>query len=242
MTQSQRPAPKAKTERDPTEWGEYWKNEFRMLKLRRGLNQVESYSSSELEELMVEMTQECLKPPYNEIERVIIQRVVSDAVLSDQEFFGFTVAWVRKVLNKWWFQSGWKLIEKKQREKEAQQEASKPVPEINPHLDVQVMVSNYVNSLLKKVPDLSKEEIQKEGQERKKEKALSSTFNVDHVKNYQINLQHEINRLAIEGYAHVMPKDKVDFKTYVVEGIYKVHCASMQDAEEIYRVAKERMM
>jgi hypothetical protein len=89
----------------------------------------------------------------------------------------------------------------------------------------------------RKVASVTKQDILKFGQSE----PPKESYQIDHIRNLQINLQHEINHLAIEGYSHLKPVEKVDFRVFVIDGIYKVNCASMQDAEEIYRVAKERL-
>lgn len=246
-------APKHKEVRiDPADWGEYFKGEFKMLKIRRGVNQAETMNKDDIRVLIGEMILECQKPPYNEIEKVVLQRVISDAVLNDQEFFAFTVAWVRKTLNRWWYLSGYKLVEKMQKEKEAKEEQTKPVPQLNPHEDVHQTVTNYVQRLLteskerkggmQRVPEVANPEIVgKEWTSQIENKGVAAGFQIDHIKNMQINLQHECYKVAIEGYAHLTPLEKVDFKIFLIDGIYKINCASMQDAEEIYQEAKRRM-
>jgi hypothetical protein len=141
-------APKQK-EKDPHAWGEFFREEFKSLKLRTGIRQEENLTPDELTQLIGEMVMECKKPPYDQVDKVILQRVIHAAVVDETtEFIGFSIRWIRKALSKWWFQSGWKVVEKMQREKEAEAEKNKPAPVLNPHENIHETVNNYVKSLL----------------------------------------------------------------------------------------------
>jgi hypothetical protein len=241
-------APVAKEKsKDPTAWGNYWESEFKYLKPKRGILQYEKLTKEEFKELVGLMVLECQKPPYNELDKVVIQRVISDAVLNDPDFIGFNVAWVRRTLNKWWHLSGYKLYDKIQREKEEKAEAErKKHATENPHLNVDVMLENYKRSLLaaKEVPKMESKEVAAKGAEWKSElekKAVSKGFDIDHEKNMQINLQHEIYAATRDGYMHLTDVQKAEHRIIIVDGIYKVNCASPLDAELIYKEAKRRL-
>lgn len=246
-------APKPKEQQGTPTWGKFFRTEFENLKLKTSILQNEKLSTEERDILIGLMVQECKVKPYDEIDKIVIQRVISAAVIDDKDFIGFSVKWIRKTLNAWWHISGFKAYEKIQREKQAKEELEKEVPKLNPHEDIQVTVQNYIKSLLapskdktgmQAVKKLTEKEIQQEGKEWTSElerKAASAGFNIDHEKNYQVHLQHMIHFVTNEGYAHLTQVQKVDFRVFVVEGIYKVNCATILDSELIYTEAKDRL-
>jgi hypothetical protein len=224
-------------------WGEYFKNEFKMLKLRRGILQADKLTVDELTLLIGEMVLECKVPPYNEIDKVILQRVISDGVLNDPDFIGFTVSWVRRTLNKWWYLSGYKLHEKiiRDRETESEQARSKQVVD-NPHLDVDAMLEGYKRSLLlgaakmKEVPKMKKEEIKKEGAEWTSGIERKATKYSNGISEAEYQAKLKIQRAASEFY-----KDKASFKLKPFEvGGMELMAESEKDAIEIYNLATKK--
>jgi hypothetical protein len=228
---------------DPTEWGTYFKTEIKMSKIRRGIDMMLKYSADEIRILIGEMVLECQKPPFNQIDKVVLQRVISDGAISDPKFYGFTVAWVRGLLNSWWYLSGYKHFEKLLREKEAQEENNKPVPTVNPHEDVHQTVSNYVKSLLlegaklKTVPKMTEQE--------KKIKGAEWTSNLEHKGTYHNNgltVEQYVMRECVLKAASTLYSQKQTFKLnpFKVEGYgEEIYCESQTDADIIYNDAKE---
>jgi hypothetical protein len=234
---SKPPIPK---EQDPTEWGIFFKTEMKMNKIRRGIDQAEKFSADEIRVLIGEMVLECQKPPYNQIEKVIIQNVVKDAVLNDPDFFYFTVSWIRKILNKWWYLSGWKHVEKLEREREAEAERNKPVPVSNPHLDVDAMLESYKRSLLleaskiKEVPKMERKQIVKEGAEWKSNLERKGLTYSNGLTPEYVELKSKIQITATRFYEKRTSFS--DLKVFPVND-FEIFAASEKDAIEIYSLA-----
>lgn len=258
-------APKEKV-KDPHAWSDYWKNEFKALKINRLIDQAEKLSEDDLREMIAKMVLECKKPPYDQIPKDVLQNVISDAVLNEKKFYGFSVAWVRNTLNNWWYLQGWKKLEKIQREKEEEQEKlaeakrlaeqqSKTAPTttgVNSHEDINVTIQNYIQSLkapvekgsgMRRVPNVTDEEKQRLGKDRIEQKAATAGYEPDYKRRIQILIEHTMRELARDGYAHLKPVEKTHFKVYSVvlaeEEVYKVECECQEDAELLYEKAKE---
>jgi hypothetical protein len=235
---SKPPIPK---EQDPTEWGIFFKTEMKMNKIRRGIDQAEKFSADEIRVLIGEMVLECQKPPYNQIEKVIIQNVVKDAVLNDPDFFYFTVSWIRKILNKWWYLSGWKHVEKLQREKEAEAEKNKPVPSKNEYEDLLITAELELKRRAQETPEWMK------NQRHVKFNSFSGSESKSNLERKGVSYS---NNMTVEDYVfrECILKAKSDFyvrrvsfslNEFIVND-YKMFAESESDAKVIYEDAKQR--
>jgi hypothetical protein len=230
------PKPKLKTE-DPTAWLPFWKDQFKMLKLRRGILQAEKLTREEIGVLIAEMILECQVAPYNEIDKVVLQRVISDAVLNDPDFIGFTVSWVRRTLNKYWHLGGYKLYDKIQREKEAAADALKQnVPTENHHEDINDLLERTRKRLLAegrtyRAPSDFNEPV--------KGSAGDDGWFHEQKKAAKIKREHqsELNRLSSEFYKN---RESLDLKQWEDDKGFYVLAESEKDAIEIYNLATKQ--
>jgi hypothetical protein len=236
-------APKEKIQ-DPTEWGAYFKNEFKKLKIRRGFNQLERLEPDEIHVLIGEMVLECKK--YDEInDKAAIQRVITDAVMTDPDFIGFNVSWVRKTLFKWWQRDGWAKLEKVRKAREEEEEKKKPKPQLNPHENIHETVTNYWKRLFveadqekRKTPKMKKEVAEKEGAEWQSElerKAVSKGYSNGYTPEY-VSMRDKIQRAGSEFYKNRTSYS--DLKLFHVND-FEVFAATEQDAIEIYTRAQK---
>jgi hypothetical protein len=230
-------APKEKIQ-DPTEWGNFYKDVIKMLKIRRGIDMTTKYDKREITVLIGEMVLECQKPPYNEIDKLILQRVINDGVLNELEFFGLTVAWVRKVLNKWWHLSGYKLHEKNQREKEAELEKNKPVPTLNQHEDILLTAQLELKRRATEIPEWMKNQREVKfnsfsGAEKISNIELPPTGYKSNIDPVKYAMREKILRAGSKFY---IDRLSVKLKEFPIDG-WTVMAESLSDAQTIYNNA-----
>lgn len=105
---------------------EFFYEEFQTLRARTGIRQWENLNelpstaaAKAIHDVIDFMCKECEKPPFDVVQMKVKQRVISRAVVEDQDFIGLNAKFVRKALNAWWLTNGDRVIQ-------AMNEASKP--------------------------------------------------------------------------------------------------------------------
>lgn len=158
---------------------DFFHKEFKHLKALTGLNQWERLNDSpnaaaEINEIITALVDETKRDPFKMIKPEVLQRVIHDAMMNDDNFIGLNPKFVRKALNAWWGIYGQKLLEARdQRDKEDFQPV-KLTKEQNEKVDS--LINSYLQTLRSnKVPKLTKQEIQEEGQVRPKAHVYHST-------------------------------------------------------------------
>jgi hypothetical protein len=227
---------------DPYAWGTFFEKEFQNLKIKTGILQYEKFQTSEgghdaMNELSRYMVLECKTPPYDQIDKQILQRVISAAVVDDKDFIGFSVKFIRKTLNTWWQLYGWKIMEKMQREKEEQQSKQVP-PAVD--IDVDTMLESYKRRLLlesakmKEIPKMKADQIQKEGAEWKSTLERKGLTYSNGLTPEYVELKARIQRTATKFYEK--RSSYSDLKLFPIND-FEIFAASEKDASEIYSLA-----
>ena len=161
---------------------QFFKTQLETLKDRTGLNQFEKLKEendwkTKANQLIQFMVDECNRAPFDMVRDEVKQRVISQAIVDDQEFTGLNAKFVRRALNAWWLVYGGKVLEARD---QLAKEEKKQIPEYSgPPIDVDVLVKSYLQRLRQpnpnQVPELTKKEIEEEGQERPKAHIYRST-------------------------------------------------------------------
>jgi hypothetical protein len=243
--------PKAKINDDPDAmpWGAFFHKAFEDLKIRTGLNQWENLSATETgkeqaRKLIGAMIIECKNPPFDKVRKSVIQRVLSNAVIQDRpfdqniDFTGYSVKWVRSVLNAWWAIYGDKIIQEWNRTQDEEAAKNKPMPFMNPHLNVDDLVTQYIKSLkMPSPPQMSEAEIKKEGKEwtSKFEGMKASGYN-NGLTVEQFQFRERLQRAASNYYVN---KQSFSLKPFEVNET-TVYAESEKDAIEIYTIALKK--
>jgi hypothetical protein len=244
-------APKPRVEEDGVPaWGKFFRKDMEDLKLRTTHLQYERLSTQELNELIGLMVLEVSKPPFNRVPKIVLQRVIHEAVVDERflgkaiEFTGYSVKWIRQVLNAWWQLYGDKWMQKWQREDEEKASQLKPVPTTVPQEDVHKTVENYWKRLMAeghvekyKVPKMKPEEIKKEGAEW--------TSDLEHkgsVHRVSLTVEQYVMRECIQqaGSHLYASRERFNLKPFIVDGYGEVYAESQADAELMYNDAKEK--
>jgi hypothetical protein len=128
---------------------EFFKNQLQTLYTRTGFRQLENMMQSEswekdITDLIGFMVEECDKPPFNSVSETIKMRVISRAVVEDQEFTGLNAKFVRRALSKWWADNGDRVLEQLNKK-----DSAAPV-ELTPEQNekVNAMLESYKRRLL----------------------------------------------------------------------------------------------
>jgi hypothetical protein len=243
-------APKPRVEEDGVPaWGKFFRKDMEDLKLRTTHLQYERLSTQELNELIALMVLEVSKPPFNRVPKVVLQRVIHEAVVDERflgkaiEFTGYSVKWIRQVLNAWWQLYGDKWMQKWQREDEEKASQSKPTPTTVPQEDVHKTVENYWKRLMAEghreknnVPKMKPEEIKKEGVEWKSDLERKGIVHRNTITPEQITFRDRLLRAASKFYNN---KDRYDLKKFSVNDT-DVYAESEKDAIEIYVLATKK--
>lgn len=152
----------------------FFKQELKNLQAKTGIRQLENMMlkekwQDEANKLIEFMIEECNKPPFNIVATAVKERVISRAIVEDQEFIGLNAKFVRRALNAWWLTNGDRVIEACNAKSSVVYERVELTPEQSAKIDV--MAKEYIQQLLsgdteiKSVPQLTDEEIKREGKE-----------------------------------------------------------------------------
>lgn len=129
----------------------FFKNQLETLYHRTGFRQLENMMQSEswekdVTDLIGFMVEECNKPPFHVVTETVKQRVISRAVVEDQEFTGLNAKFVRRALNKWWQDNGEKILEAVNAKESSVYQKVELTPEQNEK--VNAMLESYRRRLL----------------------------------------------------------------------------------------------
>lgn len=94
----------------------FFYSEFETLRAKTGIRQFEQLnelpdSAKQIHDIIEFMCQECQKPPYHVVRDEVKQRVISRAIVEDQDFIGLNAKFVQRALAKWWMVNGDRVME-----------------------------------------------------------------------------------------------------------------------------------
>src|SRR5688500_12716663 len=103
--------PLRKSESKAKDMFEFFHEEFQTLRAKTGIRQFEQLNeqpdaAKAINDVIEFMCRECEKPPFHVVRPEIKQRVISRAIVEDQEFIGLNAKFVQRALNKWWLVNG----------------------------------------------------------------------------------------------------------------------------------------
>lgn len=102
----------------------FFKQQLKTIHLRTGIRQLETLMQKpnwqeEANTLIDLMVSECGKPPFDLVHQTVKERVITDAIITDEDFIGLNQKFVRKALNKFWATYGGKILESMNRKEDS---------------------------------------------------------------------------------------------------------------------------
>lgn len=96
-----------KSESSASDMFAFFYGEFESLRAKTGIRQWDQLNeqpdaAKAIHDHIDLMVQECLRPPFHVVRPDVKQRVISRAILEDEDFIGLNAKFVRKALNAWW--------------------------------------------------------------------------------------------------------------------------------------------
>lgn len=150
---------------------DFFHTEFQSLRAKTGIRQWEQLneqpdSAKLIHDVIDFMCKECSKPPFDVVRPVVKQRVISRAIVEDDDFIGMNAKFVRRALNAWWKVNGDRVIEAMNEGKVI--ERVELTAEQKRKIDH--LANKYVSELLqgdgpRTVPHMKRETAEKEGAE-----------------------------------------------------------------------------
>jgi len=132
-------------------WGVFFHKECEDMKIRTQMLQWEKAKESEagkqeMREIIARMVLICKQPPYDAVDKKVLQRIIHIAIGDDKDFKGFSEAWIRRILKKWWEQNGDRVLMAKNQKDESVYAKVHMTKEQNEYVDT--MLEYYRRSLL----------------------------------------------------------------------------------------------
>lgn len=221
---------------------EFFKQQLENLQARTGIRQLEHLMAKDtwkedVDQLIKFMIEECSKPPFDVVRQEVKERVITRAIVEDQDFIGLNAKFVRRALNVWWLANGDRVIEAMNAKEAKVYERVELTPEQKAKIDV--MASSYIARLLqgdgiKEVPDVGKDVAAKEGAEWKSElerKAVSVKYQPPPDEYFET--QERIRKAGSELY-----KGRLELRLDLFKvDKFSILAESQSDAEKIYAIA-----
>lgn len=204
---------------------DFFKQELKTLKAKTGLNQYETFSSMpdaevQLKALLDGMVSVC--SGFNYIPDDHKKEIIKAAIITDPDFTGLYARVVFK-----WLQAKNNLYFKEEAHQKEKSVYDKVQLTEDQRTEVDKLLDDYKQEIIGgfgRVPELTTDEIENEGQERPKK------IEVHKPDQEFLKMMALIRKTA---YAKYIGTDYSKFRNYIVEG-YKIFCASQSDAHEIY--------
>jgi hypothetical protein len=221
----------------------FFKQELETLQAKTGIRQLETLMQKEdwkkEANLLIDlMITECNKPPFNLVTVTVKERVISRAIVEDQEFTGLNAKFVRRALNAWWNINGDRVLMARN---EMQRDAQPVVLTPEDNDKVNVLLESYRRRLLsgdgpKMVPKIESQVAEKEGAEWQSEIEKKAHKYVPLVSREEQFIRQKIRRAGSEFYKN---RQSFNLKEFIVEDV-PIMAESEEDALEIYRIATEK--
>lgn len=223
---------------------EFFYGEFETLRAKTGIRQWEQLNEGAdaarvIHDIIDFMCQECNKPPFDIVKPEVKQRVISRAIVEDNDFIGLNAKFVRKALNAWWSNNGDRIIEERNRKEAAAYQRVELSSEQKQKIDR--LANAYVAQLLQgdgpqPVPKLKPAEIAREGAEWQSELERKGTNYKDPHTPEWYALRDKIRREASEFYKNKYTLSGM--KIYPIRD-QEIFAQSKADAEEIFKRASD---
>lgn len=212
---------------------DFFKSELKSLKIKRGLNQWENISAMDEPEekfkmLFDLMEQVCEEFPY--IPEDEKKRIIQYGILHEPEMMQLTPhlvwKWLNSNSNKYYNVT--KFNGKTEEESRASNARPVTYDELSPETREQVNAFIQALSESKKVPPLSQEQIQSEGQEKGIKKATAGHIPTK----AEIQVERRLEAIKKLGYDKLSPKEVADMQIFKV-GEHDIRARNQEEAEQI---------
>lgn len=224
---------------------EFFKNQLESLYVRTGFRQLENMMQSpnwqkDISDLIGFMVSECNKPPFHSVTDEVKKRVISRAVVEDQEFTGLNAKFVRRALNAWWKDNGDKILEAINAKEASVYKRVELTPEQNDK--VNTMIESYRRRLLsgdgiKMLPrGMDPDKAEKDGAEWRSEVERKGIVHSNGITPEQYELKKKLQKAASVFYAGRISFDLKAFRVGDVEFMAE----NQADAEQIYEIATKQ--
>lgn len=136
----------------------------------RTIDQANKLTDKQAGELFDAIEDECNRKEWERLKPEVKERIIEEAVKTEKDFFGINVFFVRSALQKFWNTHGGRILELEAQQKDGIEIVQRSPEELK---RIDIIANGYLEQIkngfnVREVPQLSRQEIEEEGQDRPK--------------------------------------------------------------------------